>query len=263
MTPPFTSTAPLFVPATRPERFAKAAVTAADAVIIDLEDAVSPSDKDAARQQLQCQFTTKPVIVRINAVGTPWHERDLEVLTRMPGLAAIMLPKAETPDAVQSVASVAPVIALIESATGMARARELAKTQGVRRLAFGSLDLAADLGCAHSREALLYARSELVLASRLAGLPAPLDGVTTDLTSALLVEDDASYGRSLGFGGKLAIHPSQVNSIHLAYRPDPTEIAWARAVLASNGAVSLVDGTMVDEPVRIRARELLRRAGEE
>jgi citrate lyase subunit beta/citryl-CoA lyase len=253
---------PLFVPANRPERFAKAAASGADAVILDLEDAVAPDAKDAARASLTSNFTDLPVLVRINAVGTRWHEEDRAALQRA-SFAAVMVPKAEATAEFEALcdASPIPVVALVESAQGLADARRIAATPNVLRLAFGSIDFSADVGCAHTRQALLGARSELVLASRLARLVPPLDGVTTSIEDASLIEADARHAVELGFGGKLCIHPRQIDPIRTGFAPAEEEIAWARRVLGSgDGAVS-VDGAMVDEPVRIRARALLRRAG--
>lgn len=249
---------PLFVPADRPERFAKAAASGADAVILDLEDAVAADAKDAARAELKTDFTALPVIVRINAADTQWHLADLAAVTALP-VAAVMLPKAEDAATAEGVARATghPVIALIESARGLANARQIASAQGVRRLAFGSIDFCADLACAHLREVLVPARSELVLASRLAGIAAPIDGVTVQLDDPAISHEDASHARALGMTGKLCIHPKQIAAIRQAFAPTAQEVDWARRVLASgDGAVS-VDGAMVDEPVRIRARAIL------
>jgi citrate lyase subunit beta/citryl-CoA lyase len=254
--------APLFVPANRPERFAKAAAAGTDAVILDLEDAVAADAKDAGRSALDAGFTDLPVIVRINAHGTPWHAADVAAVAALP-VAAVILPKAEEAETVAAVArmSARPVIALIESAQGLAHARTLAAVQGVVRLAFGSIDFCADLGCAHLREVLLPARAELVLASRLAGIAAPIDGVTVQLNDHEMSFDDAAHARALGMTGKLCIHPKQVAEVKRAFAPTEAEVDWARRVLASgDGAVS-VDGAMVDEPVRIRARAILAQLG--
>lgn len=254
--------APLFVPAHRPERFGKAAASGADGVILDLEDAVPAEAKDTARAALAADFTALPVVVRINGAGTPWHGADLAAVADVKP-AAVMLPKAESPAILDQVAAALgpdiAVIALVETAAGLAGARAIAEHGAVRRLAFGSIDYCADLGCAHVREALLSARAELVLASRLAGLAAPLDGVTTAIDDADLITDDARHARALGFGGKLAIHPLQIASIRRSFQPDAAEIAWAEKVLASGEGAAAVDGAMVDEPVRIRARAILAR----
>lgn len=253
--------APLFVPADRPERFAKAAASGADAVILDLEDGVAGDAKEAARAALRTDFTGLPVLVRINGADTPWFADDLAAVADL-NAAGIILPKAETGRELDAVCAVGlPVLALIETARGLAEARSIATLDRVVRLVFGSLDFCADLGCAPVREALLAARSELVLASRLGGLDAPVDGVTTSIDDAALIADDARHAMTLGFGGKLAIHPRQIAPIREGFRPDAAEIAWARRVLASGDGAVAVDGGMVDEPVRLRARAILKRAG--
>ena len=253
--------APLFVPADRPERFAKAAASGADAVILDLEDAVAPAGKDAARKALDASFTDLPVLVRINAHGTRWHDRDVAAVAGLP-VAAVVLPKAEDAETCGIVAGATgkPVIALVESAAGLARARAIAAADGVARLAFGSIDFCADLGCEHLREVLLPARSELVLASRLAGLPGPLDGVTVQLDDPSFTRDDARHACAMGMTGKLCIHPAQVAEVRAAFAPTPAQVDWARRVLASGEGAASVDGAMVDEPVRIRARAILAQA---
>lgn len=255
--------APLFVPGHRPDRFAKAAASGADAVILDLEDAVPLDAKDEARAALATYAAPVPALVRINAQGTPWHGADVAAVVALKP-AAVMLPKAEDTGTLDALAAALgpgiPIIALIESARGLAQARTLAAHPAVARLAFGSVDFCADLGSAHLRELLLPARFELVLASRLAGLIPPLDGVTTRIDDASEAEDDARHAAAMGFGGKLAIHPKQVTPIRAGFRPSEEEIAWAERVLASGDGAARVDGAMVDEPVRIRARTLLARA---
>lgn len=250
--------APLFVPANRPDRFAKAAASGADAVILDLEDAVAVDDKDAARDSLDVSFTTLPVLVRVNAHGTPWHLADLHAAAKLP-VSGIVLPKAETSEAFAEVARRAgkPVVALIESARGLANAREIAGAQGVVRLAFGSVDYCADLGCSHLREVLLPARSAVVLASRLAGIAAPIDGVTVQIDDFHVLHDDAAHARTLGMFGKLCIHPKQIAEVKRAFAPSAAEVDWAIRVLASGDGAVKVDGAMVDEPVRVRARSIL------
>jgi citrate lyase subunit beta / citryl-CoA lyase len=251
--------APLFVPANRPDRFAKAAASGADAVILDLEDAVPADAKDAARAALATQFTDLAVIVRINAAGTPPHGSDLSAVAVLRP-AAVMLPKAEDPDGVTAICRLLddiPVIALIETALGLSQARAIATVPGVTRLAFGSVDFCADLGMAHLREMLLPARAELVLASRLARIAAPIDGVTMRLDDPSETASDAAHARALGMTGKLCIHPGQVAPVKAAFAPHEAEVDWARRVLASGDGAVRVDGAMVDEPVRIRARMIL------
>ena len=253
------SIAPLFVPGNRPDRFANAAASCADAVIIDLEDAVSPDAKAAARVALHVDFTTKPVFLRINAAGTVWHVDDVMAANAWP-IAGILLPKAEASINLGQVAGRHNLIALVETARGIADARALAAHPRVARLAFGSIDYCADIGCAHSRDAMLAARSELVLASRLADIPAPLDGVTVAFRDGAATEDDARYAATLGFGGKLCIHPDQVPAVFHGMRPSEDEIAWAEQVSRTGDGVGVISDTMIDAPVRLRARLILDRS---
>lgn len=254
----------LFVPASRPERFAKALAANADAVIIDLEDAVAPAEKDAARAALAAWLDpAQPVLVRINAADTPWFVADLELLA-LPGIAGVVLPKAEHPDDVL-VASHAggglPVLPLVESALGFEQRLALAHTDRVERLIFGHIDFQADMNMRASEDELLPFRAALVLASRLAGIAAPIDGVTTAIDDAELLQADALRARRLGFGGKLCIHPRQVAVVNRSFAPSADEIAWAQRVIAadaaSGGAAVAVDGRMVDRPVVLRATAIL------
>jgi citrate lyase subunit beta/citryl-CoA lyase len=254
----------LFVPASRPERFDKALGSGADAVIVDLEDAVAPADKDAARAALAAWLDpAHPVLVRINAADTPWFAADLELLAR-PGVSAVVLPKAEHPDDVV-VASRAggglAVLPLIESALGFEQRRALAHADRVERLIFGHIDFQADLNMRATEEELLPFRTALVLASRLAGIAAPIDGVCTAIDDAELLQADALRARRLGFGGKLCIHPRQVAVVNRCFAPSAEEVAWAQRVIAadtaSGGAAVAVDGKMVDRPVVLRAQAIL------
>ena len=251
--------APLFVPADRPGWIEKALGSAADAIILDLEDAVADERKDAARNNLKLPPSAVPFVLRINGSRSDWYRSDVAAIGSL-AVTAVMLPMAESPSECASLASALPglpLFALVETALGLSQARAIAAVTGVARLAFGSVDYCADLGLAHEPEALLHARSELVLASRLAGLAAPIDGVTMAFgdTDALLA--DVACGRKLGMGGKLCIHPGQTSQVRSGYAPTAREIAWARAVLeAGDGAVS-VAGKLVDGPVRIAARKVL------
>ena len=248
--------APLFVPANRPERYHKAANSGADGVIIDLEDAVAPNDKDAARGTLAAASIPVNSIVRINAVGTRWHDADVAAVKNL--AVGVMLPKAEAAERVQELRATLgdrPLIALIESAQGIANVRAIARH--VDRLAFGYIDFSADLGCSMDRDALLVARAEIVLASRLAGILPPIEGVTPSFDDAALVEDDARYAAAMGFAGKLCIHPKQIPPTLKGFRPSDADIVWAQKIANSgDGAVS-VDGMMVDAPVRLRAQRIL------
>jgi citrate lyase subunit beta/citryl-CoA lyase len=256
----------LFVPADRPDRWAKAFAAGADAVILDLEDAVAASAKPGARRALQegrdaIDAAPCPVLVRVNARANDDYSLDLDAVRDL-GLAGVMLAKAETAADVEaaSAATGAPVVALIETARGLAAARLIAAA--CARIAFGSIDFAADLGTAHTRLALASARSELVLASRLADRPAPIDGVTTSVKDLDLVRADAAHACELGFSGKLLIHPAQIAPAMDGFRPSDDDVAWAERILSARGALgaAAVDGAMVDAPVFLRAEQILRRA---
>ncbi|MEV0600112.1 CoA ester lyase [Streptomyces sp. NPDC050315] len=256
----------LFVPGHRADRFAKAAAAGADGVIVDLEDAVAPDAKDAARDDVAMWLAGGArAVVRVNAPGTEWFEADLAMAAAHG--APVMLPKAEDPAVLEAVTGAAggrsPVLALIETAAGVENAAALCRVPGVVRAAFGSIDLAAQLGVdPDDHLALAYARSRLVCASAAAGLAPPLDGVTTDLTADGPLPSDVAHARRLGFGGKLCIHPRQLAAVHEGFTPSPAEQKWARRVLAAGEAVTVVDGRMVDRPVLERARRILRAGGD-
>ncbi|MGM7648470.1 HpcH/HpaI aldolase/citrate lyase family protein [Nocardia sp. JW2] len=269
----------LFVPADRPERFAKAAAANPGLVVLDLEDAVAPDAKEAARENAVAWIEAgNECAVRVNAAGTDWHAADLAALA--PLRCAVVLPKAETgnidgvvetlaearasgPYRPKAASSQPLLIALIETAAGVLHAAAIAATPGVDRLAVGTFDLAAELGVDPTdREALAGTRHALVLASAAAGLPGPIDGVTGVVDDADLVEDDARYGKRLGFAGKLCIHPRQLDPVATAFRPTEDELAWARKIFAAitdTSGVVVVDGAMVDKPVLDRARRILAR----
>ena len=256
----------LFVPADRPDRWAKAFAAGTDAVILDLEDGVAASAKPGARRALRegrdaIDAAPCPILVRVNARSSDDYSLDLDAVRDL-GLAGVMLAKAETAADVEatSAATGAPVVALIETARGLAAARLIAAA--CARIAFGSIDFAADLGTAHTPAALASARSELVLASRLADRPAPIDGVTTSVKDPDLVRADAAHACELGFSGKLLIHPAQIAPATDGFRPSDDDVAWAERILSARGdlGAAAVDGAMVDAPVFLRAEQILRRA---
>lgn len=271
----------LFVPGDRPERFAKALASGAGAVIVDWEDAVGPGDKAAAREHLAqalAGFSATErarLLLRINAAGTPWHADDLAQLPGLAaqGLGAVVLPKSEGAAMLEPVArALGPdgvLLPLIESAAGLDALRAIAGAPRVLRLVFGHLDFQADLGlaCGPDEEELVPVRLQLVLASRLAGLVAPVDGVSTETKDMAVVREHAARALRGGFGAKLCIHPAQVAAVHGAFAPTPEQADWARRVLAgfeaAGGGVFSVDGRMVDAPVVALARQMLQRAGEE
>jgi len=251
----------LFVPGDRPDRFAKAAAAGADVIILDLEDAVAPQGKRQARDHVRAWLDAGETgMVRINPPGTPWHADDLAA---MAGRAPVMLPKAQDPAEVAAVAERAgEVLALVETALGIHRAAEVCAVPGVVRAAFGSVDLGAELGVDPTdAEALRYARSALVLGSRVAGVEAPVEGVTTAVRDEALLRADSAHARSLGFTAKLCIHPAQLGPVAEVFAPSAAEVEWARAVLAAaqDGGVAVLDGRMVDKPVVDRARAVLSR----
>ena len=261
----------LFVPADRPERYAKALASGADAVIVDLEDAVAASAKDGARESLAAWLDgggeTSGIAVRINDAASAAFDADLELVTRA-GVVAVVVPKVERAEDLARVRAAAPAAALlplIETAAGIDRVREIAAAPGVQRLAFGSIDLQLDLGIEEGIDGseLLAFRSALVLTSRLAALDAPVDGVSTAIDDAVALDADTRRARRLGFGAKLCIHPRQVPTVNAAFAPSADELAWAERVVAaaattSGGAVA-VDGRMVDRPVLLRAQTMLAR----
>jgi len=251
----------LFVPGNRPERFDKALASGADAVIVDLEDAVPPDQKDAARRSVSGWLTAaKPVVVRINAADTPWHRDDLAVC-HQPGVSAVMVAKAERAEALAALQLGVPLLPLIESAAGIDQARAIAAVPGVQRLAFGAIDFQLDLNMRATFDELLFFRSQIVLASRLANVAAPIDSPSVSIDDVAEVELDAQRARRLGFGAKLCIHPRQVEAVNRSFSPTEAEVAWARRVLAiaagSGGAAVALDGKMIDKPVILRAQAIL------
>lgn len=252
---------PLFVPADRPERFGKADAARPDALIIDLEDAVAPQAKERAREALKDKLLAAqvqaPIILRVNAAGTDWHAADLALARTLP-LSAVMVPKAQSQDEMEQIAEATshPVVALIETAQGLAAVNSIATRAA--RLAFGSFDFAADMGMEHTRQSLLTARFHIALASRAAGLLAPLDGVTTAINDNAVLEDDCRHARELGFGGKMLIHPAQLEPARQAFAPSRSQVEWADRVLSASAAQGVVqiDGMMIDAPVLARARQI-------
>jgi len=253
----------LFVPASRPDRFAKACASGADRVIVDLEDSVPPGDRAAARVHLAAWLSpAHPVLIRVNGAGTEWFPEDL-VLCGNPAVAGVVLPKAERAEDIASIPH-ATVLPIVESARGFWNLAALAHAPCIQRLMFGSIDFQVDLGIHGEGEELLYFRSQLVLVSRIAGLQPPVDGITTVFSSSEPVQSDALRARRLGFGGKLCIHPKQIATVNECFGPTQDEVAWACRVIEaaanSGGAAVAMDGEMIDRPVLARAEEILRRS---
>ncbi|MCH5675639.1 HpcH/HpaI aldolase/citrate lyase family protein [Streptomyces gilvus] len=255
----------LFVPGDRPVRFPKAVASGADAVILDLEDAVAAPDKDTARTHVDAWLGEgNSAVVRINAPNTRWYDDDLAMAVRHG--VPVMVPKSEDPEVLADLAcrtaGKCALLPLVETAAGIERAGDVCRTPGVVRMALGNVDLAGQLGVAHDDHlALAYSRSRLVSASAARGLAAPLDGVTTHVKDLEVLRADIAHARRLGFTGKLCIHPLQVAPVAEHFAPTEEERRWANSVLAAGDGVSVVDGHMIDKPVLDRARRILAAAG--
>src|SRR6185312_7400373 len=249
----------LFVPGNRPDRFAKAYASGADAVIIDLEDAVPSAERAAARENVARWLSAEhPVFIRVNGAGTEWFRDDVSIC-RAPGVAGVVLPKAERVEDVE--AAGASVLPIVETARGFWNLTALAHSRAVQRLMFGSIDFQIDLGIHGEGEELLFCRSQLVLVSRVAGLPAPVDGITTTFDSPEPVRADTQRARRLGFGATLCLHPKQIAPVNECFGSTPEEAAWAQRVVEASsragGAAVSLDGEMIDRPVLARALEIL------
>ena len=264
-----TSVTALFVPGNRPDRFAKAAAAGADVVIIDLEDAVAPAARASALAHVVeglAPGTGLHALVRVTAVGSPSHASEVEALRTLAGrpghgLAGLLLPKADDPEAVDALGAwfgcAVPLVLLIESAAGVQAVAQLARRPGVVRLAFGALDFSLDVDADVASDTVAHARSAVVIASRAAGIAAPLDTPSVEITDLAAVSATARASRRQGFGGLLCIHPAQVAVVHEAFRPTAEERRWAANVVAAGEDATQVDGRMVDRPVLERARRIL------
>ncbi|SEJ78248.1 citrate lyase subunit beta / citryl-CoA lyase [Arthrobacter sp. yr096] len=269
----------LFVPGNRPERFAKAAGAGADVVIIDLEDAVAPELKvealAAAARAVSGSNDQGDVIaalVRVNPIGSDQYDADITALLSAgtaigSGLLGIMVPKAEDIRSIQRLRKDIPknlaLIPLIESAVGVVNALEIAAVPGVTRLAFGAIDFALDIDADGGDRFLDYARSQLVVASRAAGIAAPLDSPSTAIKDTAEVTNSARLARNFGFGGKLCIHPTQLQFVREAFVPTDSDVKWALQVIEADGDATQVSGQMIDRPVVERAKRILQRVSKE
>jgi len=273
----------LFVPGNKARMLEKARALPADAVILDMEDAVPPGEKGSARamvrEALEKGAYGAQTIVRVNAWATGLTEADLKE-TLVAGVAAVCLPKAETPGEVERLASLLamleqerglPVggvglILMVETALGVLNVYQMARaSRRVRALCFGGEDLAWDLGAIRTKEGLelAHARAQLVLAARAAGVLA-IDTVYTDLKDEAGLLAEARLARQLGYSGKLVIHPAQIEPVQRAFSPGEQQVAHARRILeafeaaeARGEGVIALDGEMIDAPVVARAREVL------
>ncbi|MFC7306432.1 HpcH/HpaI aldolase/citrate lyase family protein [Streptomyces monticola] len=256
----------LYAPGDRPGTVAKALTSGADAVIVDLEDAVADDRKDYARAataELLGRRHPVPVHVRVNALDGPHAEPDLRAVTGLPGLAGLRLPKVTDPAAIVRLAELTdstPLFALLESALGIEHAYAIATAHpALRGIALGEADLRADLGAADT--GLDWARARVVCAARAAGLAPPTQSVHADVLDLDGLATTCAHGRTLGFLGRAAIHPRQLPVIERAYLPTVEEIAAAEEIVkaaeSNQGAQALPDGRFVDAAVVAGARRTL------
>ena len=271
----------LFSPGDQPELMRKAPGAGADVVVFDLEDAVAPDQKPAAREAVSAVLAESEfdpdceVCVRVNPVGSGAGADVDAVLAGGSAADAVMLPKAGDGEDVETLGRLlaeadaeAPVLALVESARGVLNAQEIAVAGPTDALVFGAEDLSADIGATRTDEGteVLHAREHVVLAASAAGVDA-IDTVYTDIEDTEGLAEETRFAAGLGFDGKMAIHPAQVDPINDAYTPDPEDVEWAERVLAAKAAadeagrgVFRVDGEMIDAPLVAQAERVLERA---
>jgi citrate lyase subunit beta/citryl-CoA lyase len=244
----------LYVPGDRPDRFDKAAASGADAVILDLEDAVAPAHRSQTREHVATWLADRPEVDVQVRIGS------LDDLAALPSDVPIRLPKVESPADVDDVGE-RDVHALVETALGVEQAYAIASHPRVVSIGLGEADLAADLGII-DESALTWIRVRVVVAAGAAGLPAPMMSAYTDVADLDGLAASCAIGRSLGMRGRTAIHPRQVPVIAAAFAPTGAELAWARDVLAALdgadvGVATLPSGAMVDAAMARRAHDLL------
>jgi (S)-citramalyl-CoA lyase len=262
----------LFTPADRAERFAKAFDAGADAVILDLEDGVPLHAKSTARNAALTQFGNPNQhcmsALRINPITTEAGLLDLLALraaTKLPQI--LMLPKVESVTEIDILlahidlhSEVPAIAALIESAAGLDSATAIAAHPAVRALAFGGADLAADLGAELDWQPMLFARGRIVQAAAV-GRIAAWDVPSLDINNRDELADEATRAKAMGFTGKLAIHPAQLEMINRAFTPDAAQVDSARRIIAAfesgHGSLCVVDGKMIDAPVVASARRTM------
>jgi citrate lyase subunit beta/citryl-CoA lyase len=262
----------LYVPADRADRVAKALSLGADVVIVDLEDAVAPVAKPAAREALPSLLAargTRRVQVRVNALGSPWADEDLAMVGTLDAEVELRLPKVSSADtvdaALEAMGSPRPVHCLLESAVAVERAFNIARhSPAVASIALGEQDLRSELGVTAGR-GLDWARGRTVVAARAAGLPPPVQSVFPAVRDVDGLARSCREGRTLGVLGRCAIHPDQLAVIRAAYRPSADEVRHAHEVLdrlaeaddAGSGVAVLSDGTFVDAAMLAGARLVL------
>lgn len=263
----------LFVPGSVQKRIGKAANIPADAIVFDLEDAVSPSEKIAARQRVVVAlesgaFSSKQVIVRVNGISTPWFEEDIKAMVAV-GHTAIMLPKCESAADIKTAKSFfnnaeIPLFVIIETAKGVLAAPTISSAlTALDSVCFGHVDFAADMALndADANEGVIYhSRCQVALAVR-AFDALPIDNVCLDVSDEKTIREDALMGLKLGYAGKLCIHPYQVSIVNDVYTPTLEQVEKAKAILAAwdeaqqqGQGVFVFQNKMIDLPV-IRAQQ--------
>jgi len=259
----------LFVPGNRPDRFKKACASAADLVCIDLEDAVAPQDKDAARE-IVIEFLSGTshdhVSLRINAADSEFYQNDVRALAKAaPDLPFVMMPKVGNGGDIKDIDKAlpekcGPILALIESAKGLVNCEEILSHERVRYAMYGAIDYAGDVGCGPEWDNHLYARSRLVAACAAYDVTL-FDTPHIDVKDSVGLETATRMARSLGIFARAAIHPVQIETIHQALSPTEVEVARAKRVLeafeSSDGNVALLDGKMIEAPIIKAARRVL------
>jgi len=260
----------LFVPATRMDRVDKAFASGADAVIVDLEDAVASENKAFARESLQQYHNSagyQPVWVRINKAGSEAFFKDIVLCQQMPHLAGVVLAKAEKAEDINSVHQLTnlPVIALIESAMGLYQIDSMAKAVGLVAFSYGFLDLCNDLqvqvGTAAADIIANQIRYQLILTSTVHQLSPPIDTIYADFKDEIGLSARVQLWSQMGLSGMLCIHPKQVAVVQQALQPTAEALSFAQRVVdeyeRSGQVVFKIDGEMVDAPVIARSRQLL------
>ncbi len=260
----------LYLPANRDSAIAKARTLAANCIILDLEDAVQPDAKDAAREAATTAarlggWGDRELLLRVNSLGTPWHAADFAAAA---AFDALVVPKVDSADDAARAVELAggkPIWAMIETPRGVLAAPAIAAVPGVTALLAGMADLAKDLRCRPdaARTPLLYSLSAIVIAARAAGIMA-FDGVYTDIRNADGFIAEAQQGLMLGFDGKTLIHPSQVEPCNLVFAPNDADIAEARGLiaayesgLAAGKGVTTFNGKLIEVLHVVAARAML------
>lgn len=268
----------MFTPGDRPEMMRKAPGAGADVIVFDLEDAVSPERKDEAREAVRDVLTDPAfdpdceVCVRVNPTGIAADDDLRGIAEGADAIDSVMLPKTESGDDAETLVRLlhehdcrVPILALVETASGVLNAAEIAAVDETAALVFGAEDLSADIGATRTDEGteVLYAREHVVIAASANGVDA-IDTVYTDFGDTEGLSEETEFAIRLGYDGKMAIHPAQVAPINVAFTPDPERVEWAEAVLTAKTdadedgrGVFRVDGEMIDAPLIAQAERIM------